>query len=102
MHDDEIHIDERLIRKLIDAQFPEWSALPIQRVEPSGTVTAIFRLGEALSVRLPRIDGPTSPRSVELEWLPRLAPLLPMDIPLPIAQGSHPRGIHGSGRSIRG
>ena len=61
--------------------------LPLRRIEPSGTVNAIFRLGDELSVRLPRRDGPTEPGSRELEWLPRLAPLLPLEIPVPVAQG---------------
>ena len=87
MHDDELEIDPGLVRRLVDDQFPAWSGLPLRRVEPSGTDNAIFRLGDELAVRLPRRDGPTEPRSKELEWLPRLAPLLPVAIPVPMAQG---------------
>jgi aminoglycoside phosphotransferase (APT) family kinase protein len=87
MHDHEIEIDDALVRRLVAAQFPEWADLPLRRVEPSGTVNAIFRLGDDLSVRLPRVDGPTDPGSRELEWLPKLAPLLPVDVPVPVAQG---------------
>lgn len=87
MHDNELHMDEDLVRRLVVAKFPEWGALPLRRVEPSGTVNAIFRLGNDLSVRLPRLDGPTTPASREIEWLPTLARLLPVEIPLPIAQG---------------
>jgi aminoglycoside phosphotransferase (APT) family kinase protein len=87
MHADELELDEPLARRLLAAQFPEWSGLPLERVEPSGTVNAIFRLGDGLAVRLPRVDGPTEPASKELEWLPRLAPPLPVEIPVPVAQG---------------
>jgi aminoglycoside phosphotransferase (APT) family kinase protein len=87
MHADELEIDEALVRRLLTEQFPQWARLPIQRIEPSGTVNAIFRLGDELSIRLPRRDGPTEPGSDELEWLPRLAPLLPLEIPVPLAQG---------------
>jgi aminoglycoside phosphotransferase (APT) family kinase protein len=87
MHADELEIDEALVRLLLTEQFPDWADLPLGRVEPSGTVNAIFRLGEALSVRLPRREGPTEPGGDELEWLPRLAPLLPVEIPVPVAQG---------------
>jgi len=87
MHDDEIEIDEAVVRRLVVEQFSQWANLPLRRVEPSGTVNAIFRLGDELSVRLPRIDGPTEPGSRELDWLPKLAPLLPVEIPVPIAQG---------------
>jgi aminoglycoside phosphotransferase (APT) family kinase protein len=87
MHEDELALDATLVRRLIAEQFPAWESLPVRRVEPSGTVNAIFRLGIDLSARLPRRDGPTEPASTELKWLPRLAPLLPVVIPLPVAQG---------------
>lgn len=86
MHADELEIDEPLVRRLLRAQFPEWAELPLQRVEPQGTVNAIFRLGEELAVRLPRLVE-WSADDGELRWLPRLAPLLPLEIPRPLALG---------------
>ena len=47
----------------------------------------MFRLGDELSVRLPRRDGSTEPGSRELVWLPKLAPQLPLEVPVPLAQG---------------
>jgi len=61
--------------------------LPVTRVEPAGTVNAIFRLGDELAVRLARRRGPTQLGGKEADWLPRLAPLLPLEIPVPVAQG---------------
>src|SRR6478609_1740783 len=87
MHADELELDEALVRRLLAEQFPEWQELPLQRIEPSGTVNAIFRLGDDLSVRLPRREGPAEPGSVELEWLPKLASRLPVEVPVPVAQG---------------
>jgi len=87
MHEDELELAETLVRELLAEQFPEWTGLPLRRIEPSGTVNAIFRLGDKLSVRLPRRDGPTEPGSAELDWLPRLAPQLPIEVPVPVAQG---------------
>jgi aminoglycoside phosphotransferase (APT) family kinase protein len=87
MHEDELEIGEGLVRRLVAEQFPEWAGMPLRRIEPSGTVNAIFRLGDGLSVRLPRRQGPTEPGSSELEWLPRLAPQLPVEVPMPVAQG---------------
>jgi len=87
MHEDELELDAALVRRLLAEQFPDWSGLPLERIEPSGTDNAIFRLGDELSVRLPRRAGPTEPRSKELEWLPKLATLLPLEIPVPVAQG---------------
>jgi aminoglycoside phosphotransferase (APT) family kinase protein len=87
MHADELDLPENLVRRLLAEQFPEWAGLPLRRIEPGGTVHAIFRLGDELSVRLPRRRGPTAPGSKELDWLPRLAPLLPVETPVPVAQG---------------
>ena len=87
MHEDELEIGEGLVRSLLAEQFPEWVELPLRRIEPSGTVNAIFRLGDGLSVRLARREGPTEPGSRELDWLPKLAPRLPVEIPVPVAQG---------------
>jgi aminoglycoside phosphotransferase (APT) family kinase protein len=87
MHEDELEIGEELVRSLLAEQFPAWAELPLRRVEPSGTVNAIFRLGDELSLRLPRRDGPTEPGSPELEWLPKLAARLPVEVPVPVAQG---------------
>jgi aminoglycoside phosphotransferase (APT) family kinase protein len=87
MHDDELAIDAALVRELLAEQFPQWAALPLRSVEPAGTEHAIFRLGDALAVRLARRAGPTDPRGKQFEWLPKLAPVLPVEIPRPVAQG---------------
>jgi aminoglycoside phosphotransferase (APT) family kinase protein len=87
MHADELQIDVPLVRRLLSEQFPQWSALPLDPVEPMGTDHAIFRLGDEFSVRLPRVAGRTNPGSRETEWLPRLRPMLPIEIPLPVAEG---------------
>ena len=85
--DERVEIDEGLVRRLLAEQFPEWADQPLTQIEPAGTVNAIFRLGGELSVRLPRRNGPTRPGGKELDWLPLLAPLLPVEIPIPVAQG---------------
>src|SRR4051794_25160498 len=86
MHHDEIDIDESLVRRLLASQFPRWSKLPITRVSSTSTVNAIFRLGNDMSVRLPR-----TPRyhdsATELCWLRGLAGRLPLAIPAALAAG---------------
>jgi aminoglycoside phosphotransferase (APT) family kinase protein len=86
IHADELDLDERLVHTLVAEQFPQWAELPVARVG-DGTVNAIFRLGDTMSVRLPRRNGPTDEDDLELRWLPVLAPHLPVDIPLPVARG---------------
>jgi aminoglycoside phosphotransferase (APT) family kinase protein len=87
MHVDELEIDEELVHRLLTEQFPQWACLTLRQVEPPGTDHAVFRLGGELAVRLARHDGPTEPGGKEHIWLPRLAPLLPLAIPVPVEQG---------------
>jgi aminoglycoside phosphotransferase (APT) family kinase protein len=87
MHADELPIGEPLVRRLLAEQFPHWADLPLLEIEQRGTQNAIFRLGDELSVRLSRRDGPQTAGGKEFDWLPRLAPVLPFEIPVPVAQG---------------
>ena len=65
---------------------------PSSRFESSGTDNAIYRLGEDMAVRLPRIAGGTGTIDKEHRWLPKLAPLLPVAISQPLAKGSPGQG----------
>ncbi len=87
MHDGEIDIDLPLVARLVAAQFPRWAELPLQPVEPAGTDNAIFRLGDTMAVRLPRIHWAIDQPAKEREWLPVLAPHLSLAIPTPLALG---------------
>ncbi|MCG8466589.1 MAG: aminoglycoside phosphotransferase family protein [Gemmatimonadetes bacterium] len=80
-------IDVSLVRELVSAQFPEWAHLPIERVEPNGWDNRTFRLGSEMSVRLPSHERYAAQVEKEQAWLPRLGPLLPLAIPVPIACG---------------
>jgi len=91
MHANEIAIDVSLVRHLITSQFPQWANLAIKPVPTAGTDNAIFRLGRDLSVRLPRIDWAAPQVDKEYEWMPRLAPHLPLPIPVPLAKGKPDR-----------
>jgi aminoglycoside phosphotransferase (APT) family kinase protein len=88
MHADEVQTDEGLVRQLLATQLPDWASLPLERVPSSGTDNALYRLGDDKVVRLPRIDWAVAGLERELEWLPRLAPLLPVAIPVPLAAGA--------------
>jgi len=92
MHADEVHIDVDLVGRLLGAQFPEWAKLPIEPVPSAGTDNALYRLGNALVVRLPRIHSAVEQVGEEHLWLPRLAPLLPMAIPVPLGKGEPAEG----------
>jgi aminoglycoside phosphotransferase (APT) family kinase protein len=87
MHDGEVETDVRLVRRLLEGQFPQWAGLPIRPVESYGTDHDIYRLGDDLSARLPRIEWATAQATREATWLPRLAPHLPLDVPVQLAMG---------------
>ena len=87
MHSDEIAIDAALVQRLIAAQFPHWTALPVQYVPSSGTDNAMFRLGDDKVVRLPRIPSAAGQIEKELRWLPFIAPQVPLTIPIPQGAG---------------
>jgi aminoglycoside phosphotransferase (APT) family kinase protein len=80
-------IDVSLARRLIDSQFPQWSGLPIAEVEVDGWDNRTFRLGSELTVRLPTGEWYAKQVDKEQQWLPVLAPQLPLPIPLPVARG---------------
>ena len=88
MHADEVDIDIALVRRLLDVQCPQWSGLQIESVQPWGTDNAIFRLGEEMVVRMPRRTRTSETLAKELQWLPKLAPRLPVAIPVPLAEGT--------------
>jgi aminoglycoside phosphotransferase (APT) family kinase protein len=80
-------ITVELVRRLVTAQFPRWTDLPISPAVPQGWDNQTFRLGTDMSVRLPSAAGYTLQVEKEHRYLPRLAPLLPLPIPTPIAVG---------------
>ena len=87
MHPDEVATDVALVRALLRAQLPQWADLPLAPVESFGTDHDIYRLGDAMVVRLPRIGWATEQAAKEGEWLPRFAPHLPLAVPAQLALG---------------
>ncbi|MFI7430384.1 aminoglycoside phosphotransferase family protein [Micromonospora sp. NPDC049836] len=92
MHADEVQTDVELVRRLLAGQFPHWAARPLRLVPSYGTDHDIYRLGADLAVRLPRIGWATNQAAREAEWLPRLAPHLPLAVPVPLAMGRPAEG----------
>ena len=100
MHDNEIEIDEVLVSRLLRTQMPQLADLSLLKVEPWGTDNAVWRLGDELVVRLPRIEWAAGQIDLEATWLPRLALHLPLAVPDPVAVGKpgdgypHPWAVH--------
>jgi len=87
MHADEVHIEAPLVRRLLHSQFSGWDVQSIIRLPSHGTDNALFRLGEAHLIRMPRIHWAARDPIKEHEWLPRLAPHLPLEVPVPLTLG---------------
>jgi aminoglycoside phosphotransferase (APT) family kinase protein len=80
-------ITTAIAARLVAAQFPHWSDLPVVPVALDGWDNTTFRLGDELCVRLPSGDRYVPQIEKEHRWLPVLAPQLPLPIPEPVAMG---------------
>ncbi len=87
LHPDELPIDADLLASLVTRERPEWTDLPVTPVG-GGTDNLMFKLGDDLLVRIPRTPGGVASLRNEREWMPRLAPSLPVRIPEPVHAGS--------------
>jgi aminoglycoside phosphotransferase (APT) family kinase protein len=94
VHPDEVEVHLQVVQRLLAEQFPQWAELPLERFPSYGTDNVLFRLGAELYVRLPRLRAEVPTWAIdqihkEAEWLPRLSPHLPVQVPVPVALG-HP------------
>jgi len=78
----EIDIDERLVTALLADQCPELAGMTV-RVVANGWDNAIARVGDEWMARLPRRSASARLVVNEQQWLPLLAPSLPLDVPVP-------------------
>lgn len=82
----EIQIDLSTVHRLLSAQFPALTDLPLTLVD-EGWDNVTFLLGTEYAVRLPRRELAVKLLLHEQLWLPVLADRLPLEIPVPIYFG---------------
>jgi aminoglycoside phosphotransferase (APT) family kinase protein len=87
MHEHEVPIDQALVERLVATQFPQWAELPVRHASSAGTDNAMYRLGDTMAVRLPRIEWAAGSVEHEQTWLPVIGPLLPVAAPVPLGMG---------------
>jgi aminoglycoside phosphotransferase (APT) family kinase protein len=87
VHADETEVDEKLVRRLLISQFSEWSDLPLEHASTVGTDNAIYRLGNRMGIRLPKIHWAEHQVDKEYELLPWIGLSLSIDVPKPLARG---------------
>jgi aminoglycoside phosphotransferase (APT) family kinase protein len=81
-----VEIDESLVRSLLRAQHPDLAGLSLRQID-AGWDNQLWRLGDDLAVRMPRTTRAPTLLRKEHQWLPVLAPRLPLPVPTPVRIG---------------
>ncbi|MEU4511130.1 phosphotransferase [Nonomuraea wenchangensis] len=91
MHDDQVDVTAEVVATLVAEQFPQWRGLEVRPVRSTGTVNAIFRIGDDLAARFPlRLADAGAVRSAlerEARASAELARVSPFPTPEPVALG---------------
>lgn len=82
----EVDVSPDLVRSLLEDQHPDLATLPL-RLIGEGWDNVMYRLGDDFAVRLPRREMASQLVRNEQQWLPQLAPRLPIPIPAPLRIG---------------
>ncbi|MGZ0145656.1 aminoglycoside phosphotransferase family protein [Kribbella sp. WER1] len=82
-----IDVQAPLVRRLVAEQFPQWAGLAVRALDNGGWDNRTFHLGTGMLVRIPSAAEYAQAVEKEHRWLPVLAPLLPLPIPVPLAHG---------------
>lgn len=82
----EVAVDPSLLHRLLREQHPDLAHLPL-RVAAHGWDNVLIRIGPDLAARLPRRAAAATLIEHEQRVLPRLAPHLPISVPVPVRRG---------------
>lgn len=82
----EVAVGTGTVRRLLRAQHPDLAGLALGGVA-TGWDNATVRLGPDLAVRLPARAAAARLVENEQRWLPVLAPLVPVQVPVPVRTG---------------
>ena len=93
-------INSSLVHQLLLEQHPDLAHLPLT-VVGEGWDNSVFRLGDALAIRLPRRSATAALMENEQRWLPELAPRLPLPVPTPVRVGRPGPGFPWSWSIVR-
>ncbi|MDI5941812.1 aminoglycoside phosphotransferase family protein [Micromonospora sp. DH15] len=95
IHADEIRATAEQVRRLVADQCPRWADLPVTPLpdEVEGTDHVLFRIGDELVARMPKIAGAVGQAESDARWLPTLAPHLPARVPVPLHVGEPGAGF---------
>jgi aminoglycoside phosphotransferase (APT) family kinase protein len=88
----EVAVDEALARRLLHGQFPELADAPIRPLS-AGWDSTVFLVDDVWAFRFPRREVVLPGFALELDLLPRLAPLLPVEVPVAVHRGRPAEGF---------
>jgi len=83
----EFEVSAELAHRLLTRQHPDLAGLPLSLVA-EGWDNFVFRLGDRLTLRLPRREIGARLIRHEQQWLPMMAGRLPLPIPAPVRVGA--------------
>ncbi|MDR0525415.1 MAG: aminoglycoside phosphotransferase family protein [Spirochaetaceae bacterium] len=95
LHKGQIEISGATVTALLLEQFPQYADLPLREYTATGTVNAIFRLGDSYYIRLPILKTFEAGLLKEYALLPYLSKHISIPIPKPMHLG-RPNTIYPS------
>lgn len=81
LHADEFTIDDALVRGLLRRHHPAGAEEPLTRLDGTGTVHVLYRLGDRRLVRLPRLPAYADAPRREAACLSVIGPHVPLTVP---------------------
>lgn len=104
MHENQLSLDEEDAASLIAERFPEYRDHVVRRLETSGTVNAIFRVGEEATARFPLLShdspGPDPRPSREVSAMEEFLQASPFPGPRPLGT-AEPSALCPGGWSLQ-
>ena len=115
MHEDEVRATPELVERLLVEQCPQWADLPVTSLpdDVEGTDNVLFRLGDELVVRMPKVEwaqgqaesdaagSPGSPRTCPWPCRCRSTSVDPRRATVGLVGGPLGRRIHPSPTRVR-
>jgi aminoglycoside phosphotransferase (APT) family kinase protein len=95
MHPNEVRATADQVRALLAEQCPQWADLPVTPLpdDVEGTDHVLFRIGDDLVARMPKIAAAVDQTDSDTRWLPVVAPHLPVPVPAPCHVGEPGAGF---------
>jgi aminoglycoside phosphotransferase (APT) family kinase protein len=88
MHEGQVDVDADCVRRLLVDQYRSLSNRPVTAIHSTGTVNALFRIGDELIARLPLVGKWSDAIERERKWLPWFSQrIVSVRIPEPVLKG---------------